>query len=624
MKSIIFIAIFLSFPFFSFTQIDLSSEPIDSVISWMGVNFRESVENFHPVAIQALSRSYAKGHAKTLADVHAKIASWHGWNGYFPNDSIVYHSEKAVFFYEKAGEQKLLAKSLKTLSIDYINTGDVDKSLSLLLRALGIYESLEDEQGIAESYRSLSVLHCQSEEWNKSIEYADKAIALFEKVDNHASIAVTHFNLIMSYRGLKKYKKALEAANTCIEVATQKAPEKVFVPIRGYAHRYDIYIDMEEYELALADAKKSWQMAVDQVGEERANTYRLEIGNALRMLGRYEEAIPHMQAGIDAYERKGSINIWEPYDNISDCYQKLGDNIKALEYQKKATKLKYAMLESKIENLKTEAIVKYETGKKDQALAAQEVQLKQKSNIQTLILGIVGLLATLLFVLFYNFRKNKHTTNLLEIKNKENELLLREIHHRVKNNLQTISSLLSLQSESISDRSALDAVQESKNRVASMALLHQKLYQGKNLAAIEMGDYFNTIGKTIIESFGKKAEHVSLKVDMEKLELDVDTAVPIGLITNELITNSLKYAFPEKQKGEIKITLSKSESNLLTLQIADNGQPTPNDGVASSGGGFGTMLVQLLTTQLGGQLKKNTKAGTSTIINFKQMEKSAA
>jgi two-component sensor histidine kinase len=218
----------------------------------------------------------------------------------------------------------------------------------------------------------------------------------------------------------------------------------------------------------------------------------------------------------------------------------------------------------------------------------------------------------------------KKTSVALKIRNDENELLLKEIHHRVKNNLQTISSLLSLQSESISDKGAFDAVQESKNRVASMALIHQKLYQGDNLAAIEMRDYFETIGKAIIDSFGEKAEHISLNVEMKDVELDVDTAVPIGLITNELITNSIKHAFPNKQKGQIFISLSKEENGLLKLNITDNGQPASNESTVKKEKGFGTLLIQLLTTQLGGKLEKSTEAGTSTVIQFPLQEKSAA
>jgi len=183
--------------------------------------------------------------------------------------------------------------------------------------------------------------------------------------------------------------------------------------------------------------------------------------------------------------------------------------------------------------------------------------------------------------------------------------------------------LLNLQSESISDPSAFDAVQESKNRVASMALIHQKLYQGENLAAVEMKDYFKTIGKAVIESFGEKAEHISLDVEMDSVELDVDTAVPIGLITNELLTNSLKYAFDQQSDGKLSISLSLGEDSLYVLHIRDNGRGSGKVN-RQQPSGFGTMLVQLLATQLGGKLEKKQINGTSVVLSFKDQSRSVA
>ena len=133
--------------------------------------------------------------------------------------------------------------------------------------------------------------------------------------------------------------------------------------------------------------------------------------------------------------------------------------------------------------------------KRTRRIEEQGTIIAQKNRIQYLGIGLISLLLLFLGSLFYNLQRNKRIAAALQAKNEENELLLKEIHHRVKNNLQTVSSLLSLQSESITDKHAFDAVQESKNRVLSMALLHQKLYQGKSLAAIEMRDYFETIGK---------------------------------------------------------------------------------------------------------------------------------
>ena len=603
---------------------ELSKQSMDSVLSWMKINIRESVDRYHPIAFMALRRAYAEGSDSTIAKVHSEIAGWHSWNGFFSADSVLYHSKKTLYWYQKLGDGEMIAKTLKSLAIDYYNTGDFQKSQQVLFEALAAFEANEDEQGVAGCYRILAAFHEQMEEPEKSIEYADKAIPLFKKVQDHTSIAITYFNYIKSYKALKQYDKAIEAATYCIELATTKAPEEVFVPIRAYGHRHEVYDEMGEHELALADATKAWEMAVKEIGEERAGMYRAEVGASLLNLNRPEEALPHLQTALAIYEERQFPNIWKPLTDLANAYQSTGNYELALNYFQKARSLKETMLNEKVENLKSEAVIKYETGKKDEALAQQEQQLLLQSKIQYLIIAIAGLFAILLFALYANYRKNKKATAKLESKNKENELLLKEIHHRVKNNLQTVSSLLSLQSESISDPKALNAVQESKNRVASMALLHQRLYTGENLAAVEMADYFENIGKTVIESFGQKAENVSLEVQMEPLELDVDTAVPVGLITNELMTNSLKYAFLNENNPKIEIKLTQGANNMLVLQVADNGQGDAKGNQNTKETGFGSMLINLLTTQLGGQMKKTIKGGRTTIIEFPRQEKAVA
>jgi two-component sensor histidine kinase len=178
-----------------------------------------------------------------------------------------------------------------------------------------------------------------------------------------------------------------------------------------------------------------------------------------------------------------------------------------------------------------------------------------------------------------------------------------------------------LQSETIDNQAAIDAIQESKNRVASMALIHQKLYQGENLASIEMRNYFKTLGAAVLDGFGDKAKGIDFEVQMDKLELDVDSAIPIGLITSELLTNSMKYAFPDR-KGKISIKLSKGENNLFELQVKDNGVGQIENAGKKSQKGFGSMLVQLLTAQLGGKIDVSTKNGRATIVQFPQQLKS--
>ncbi len=210
----------------------------------------------------------------------------------------------------------------------------------------------------------------------------------------------------------------------------------------------------------------------------------------------------------------------------------------------------------------------------------------------------------------------ENTLTKLTAKNAENELLLKEIHHRVKNNLEVVSSLLALQSAQIDDPSVQDAMQASQNRVTSMGILHQKLYQSEHLAFIEMKNYFMNLSENILDSYNA-SERVTIDCAMNEIDLDVDTAVPIGLIVNELLTNSLKYAFKKDQLGTVKLSLVDMGQDNLQLKIADNGigKSLVNK---PQGTGFGTQLVDLLTKQLDGTIHQEINNGTIISINFKR------
>ena len=184
-----------------------------------------------------------------------------------------------------------------------------------------------------------------------------------------------------------------------------------------------------------------------------------------------------------------------------------------------------------------------------------------------------------------------------------------------------VSSLLALQSAQIDDPSVQSAMLASQNRVHSMGIIHQKLYQGENFAAIEMRDYFINLSENILDSFNADG-HIRVECDMPKLVLDVDTAVSIGLITNELLTNSLKYAFSEKEKGAIKISLTEQDATANTggvylLKISDDGIGKPVNEKAK-GTGFGTQLVNLLTKQLDGKLTYEINNGTIVTLIFEK------
>ncbi len=197
----------------------------------------------------------------------------------------------------------------------------------------------------------------------------------------------------------------------------------------------------------------------------------------------------------------------------------------------------------------------------------------------------------------------------------EKEILLKEIHHRVKNNLQIISSLLYLQSNNAIDGKTIELFNESQNRIRSMALIHEELYQSENFVNIEFTDYIKGLISYLFSSYKTKLDTIKTDVQVENVILSIDKAIPCGLIINELISNSLKHAFPNGRKGQIKIKLT-SDKQKISLTVEDNGQGLPEELQLKKTKTLGLQLVNTLTKQLKGTIKHQKTKGTKFSITF--------
>ena len=198
---------------------------------------------------------------------------------------------------------------------------------------------------------------------------------------------------------------------------------------------------------------------------------------------------------------------------------------------------------------------------------------------------------------------------------KEKDVLLKEIHHRVKNNLQIIISLLNLQSGYIKDPTTLKAVQDGQNRVRSMALVHEKFYQAEELSEIDFGEYVQKLTQYIYQSYGDKTDRIKMIIESDRVGLDMDTAMPSGLLVNEIVSNAYKYAFPGETTGEIKIVLQKKDGKVV-FRISDNGVGLPSEINLDAAESLGMQLIQALTAQLDGELEVSRENGTEFKITF--------
>ncbi|MDT0607365.1 sensor histidine kinase [Croceitalea rosinachiae] len=263
----------------------------------------------------------------------------------------------------------------------------------------------------------------------------------------------------------------------------------------------------------------------------------------------------------------------------------------------------------------------------EQKLANEKIRSEIQAKDERINLVFISLVFTLLGFagLVYAYLKSIKNQRLIAeqkhfIENslKEKESLLKEIHHRVKNNLQMVSSLLSLQTRNTKSKAAIVALEEGKSRVKAMALIHQKLYQNDDLSVIEMQGYIESLINSVQSVYKKGGHNISITVDAEATELDIDRAIPFGLILNELVSNSFKYAFPESdENGKIYIHLRKNGEGGY-FEYADNGIGLPEDTDERTNSSMGLRLINRLVNQLQSKLNiDKTKEGVRFWFNFK-------
>lgn len=202
---------------------------------------------------------------------------------------------------------------------------------------------------------------------------------------------------------------------------------------------------------------------------------------------------------------------------------------------------------------------------------------------------------------------------------REKEILLKEVHHRVKNNLQVISSILNLQSSYVDDEKTLEIINESQNRIRSMSYIHESLYQTKDFSSINFKGYITNLVQNLIHSYQLFSGKTKLNLEIEEVQLVLDQAIPCGLILNELVSNSLKYAYPEGQKGEILIAIKEEKGNVI-IHVEDFGQGLPEGFKIEDSDSLGLGLVDTLVDQIDGELILKTGNGTKYLIIFEKQE----
>ncbi|MEM7375392.1 MAG: histidine kinase dimerization/phosphoacceptor domain -containing protein [Bacteroidota bacterium] len=535
-------------------------------------------------------------------------------------DSALVHFQLARGIYIGVNDSLHLAETYAKLHYAHLYLGNADSSLFHALECLRLYEGLNQKRGMAVALSKAAESLNTQNKFEEALEYALQGVKHAEESQDSIVLADVLTTTAANYTRLEQFEKALQFQNKAIGIFEQVG-NSLDIAI-NLNSRGNIYKLAGDFELAYLDYTTGLELGKPYGYSGLDRALMANVGDVLVRTDRFEEALSVLKE-VAALDRSFSNkrDAPEPLLRISEAYEGLGQFDSAYLYRIAYEELSDSLFNADADQRMSDIRTKYETEK----VEAQNEFLEQRQQQQQILLWVAmaGILAIgiIALLLFQNNRRKRRTNvllasqnNQIEQKNQQNETLLKEIHHRVKNNLQVISSLLRLQSSHIEDDAVRKVVAAGEHRVKSMAMIHQKLYQRENLSGVEMKDYLTTLGKSLIDTLGDRETSIQLIVDMPELELDVDTAVPLGLIANELITNSLKYAFTHRESGEIRLSLELNDRNTLELMVADDGVGSGGISVIGGKTSFGSRLIHLLCMQLDGELRVETDAGRRTKV----------
>ena len=388
---------------------------------------------------------------------------------------------------------------------------------------------------------------------------------------------------------------------------------------------YDIAIPFLENSINLINEYNKGKFSSDKV----ENT--LELADCYLQKEDYEKAKEYLLDGQDPLKIE---NILRRNRLLAAYYDRIGDYKNSVDYLKRNVRIRDSLNrnESSMKKQQLAAVagqeIEYskkmmEQQKKDLEQSRSDLQAKEERiNIVfiSLIFTLLGF-AGLVFAYLKSIKNQRLIADqkrIIEASLVEKDSLLKEIHHRVKNNLQMVSSLLSLQTKNTRSKAAIEALEEGKSRVKAMALIHQKLYQNDDLSVIEMQGYIESLINSVQSVYKKGGHNINITIDAEGVELDIDRAIPFGLILNELVSNSFKYAFPDDdENGKIYIHLRKNGGQGY-FEYTDNGIGLPEDTDDRANSSMGIRLMNRLVNQLQSTLNiDKTSEGVRFWFNFK-------
>ncbi|MVM41815.1 tetratricopeptide repeat protein [Spirosoma sp. HMF3257] len=534
----------------------------------------------------------------------------------------------ALAIYKKAGNKKGIATVIIRIGVVELRNGNYDKAISHFFDALTLAEAKRDTFGVMEANYSISWAHLDQHHTEQALHY----LVLAEKYNKQLPFSNISLNIYNNFGVIYRETKDFDKAKYYLQKGIEQSniPEYQGLNITLINNLASVYAQEGLKEKAIELQQKAL------IRSREIHNYLRELQTLSGLAKTYGEANPakaifyFKQAVLLARQKKAYKQEMRYLKEITSLYKSQGNYQEALLMKERehalADSFFYKDMSQHIEALKSDyELSKSKARVKELSYLNSKNQLELEKSAILRNVTLVGFILLLLILgLLYNQNRIKQQkaseiatkNNSLQLLVEEKEWLLKEIHHRVKNNLQIISSLLHSQGVYLKDPAARSAIRESQNRVYTMALIHQKLYQSDRLATIPMAEYIDEITSYLISSFDAQ-EIVHTQLTIASVDLDVTQAVLIGLIINEAVTNSLKYAFPQ-QPGVISIQLSDVGKNRFSLIIRDNGIGFADAANLSKSRTLGMSLIRGLSKQLGGELQITSEQGVQIQLLFRE------
>lgn len=542
--------------------------------------------------------------------------------------------------------------------------GNYTKALEHYIIAQNLYKQINHKKGIAYSYNNIGLIYDQQGKYSEALKNFYTALAIMEEIKFKPGIAMATNNIANSYYTLGNDSAAFKNNFTALKLKTELNDQHGIAlannniglifdrqgnytqALKHYFIAYDLFTQLDDqYNISMITGNIAVVYYRQKKYPEATQMYHLSLkvnekiedkegliftniglGEVSTATKKYKEAKTYLEKALKlSLEIGGADHIRDAYEHLTSVNEALGDYKSALECHRLYIDYKDSLMNKETIEKSTQAAMQYDFDKKEALIkyennmVVNQLEASNKLHRQQRFFFVIIIFISLILLFFVKraYDNKKKIAEFMSEDSRRKEVLLQEVHHRINNNLQIISSLLILQANSSENEKLAEYLKQSQNRIQSLAVLHELLYQNDSSLEINMKDYLNKVLDFHRDIMKNTHEHIHFEIDISNVIFNTKLALPLAIIVNELVTNSMKYAFPQTSSGKISISLKSTDNSqhAWLLSVTDTGCGI-DEATNLKKGSLGLRLVNIMTKQIHGELTRYNNEGAIFEIRF--------